>query len=480
MPRSFAIKLAITFVAVLALRVQPNWLPLLRLNELQNAAPGSTLLTKDLIEAIEDAYLRQPWRGDRAEAAGLAALAVGDYDSAQIRLGAAVGIKGWTPNLRSAMGDAHKGSGDLTKAIEQWELALPDKGTDPYLLAKLSNAYESLGRYDDASAMLRTLVAIQPDNAIARYRFGAILAITDPASAPAHLEVAAALDESVKPLADSLKKAVAAGLDSDDPAYNAGVIGYTLVGLQEYALAKQSLLNAITAKPDFAQAHAYLGLAEDRLGNNGLYAYQRALALDDNLALSHYLLGLHYRRQRDNAQAIPALKRAFELDPSYASAAAELGSAYVEEADLQTAELWYAQAVNIAPDDASFWLLLAQFYLDNELKVAEAGLPSAQQAAALAPESAAALDAVGYGYYLLGQFDLAEPELLKAQALDSRSAKVYFHLGLLYLDTDRPTEAKFALETTIGLDPEGPLAGSALTAMARLGISPGISPTPAP
>lgn len=474
--RPLAIKLAIAFVAVLALRVQPNWLPLLRLNEIGGATAGSTILTKDLVAVIDDAYARQPWRSDRAEAAGMAALAVADYDSARAKLEAAVALKGWTPNLHNAMGDAYKGSGDLAKAVEQWELALPDKRTDPYLLTKLSNAYESQARYPDAAAMLRTLVAVQPGNAVAQYRFGAILSVTDPASAPAHLELAAGLDESVKPQADSLNKAVVAGLDSDDPAYSAGVIGYTLVGLQEYALAKESLLNAIAAKPDFAQAYAYLGLAEDRLGNDGLYAYQRALSLDQKLALGHYLLGLHYRRQRDNDQAIPALKRAFELDPSYAAAAAELGSAYAEEADLQTAELWYAQAVNIAPDDANFWLLLAQFYLDHELKVTEAGLPAAQQAAALAPGSAIAHDAVGYGYYLLGQLDLAEPELLKAQGLDQRYNKVYFHLGLLYLDTNRPDEAKRALETAVALDPDNPLAGSALQAMAHLGISPTSTP----
>lgn len=480
--RQLAVKLVAACLVVLALRVQPNWLPLLRLTEIGQAATGSTVLTKDLVAAIDDAYARQPWRGDRAEAAGLAALAVGDWESAQTKLQAAVALKGWTPGLHSAMGDAYKGSGDLTKALEQWELALPDKRTDPYLLTKLSNAYESQSRYAEAAAMLRTLVAVQPDNAIAQYRFGAVLSVTDPPSAPAHLELAAGLDESVKPLADSLNKAVVAGLDSDDPAYSAGVIGYTLVGLQEYALAKQSLLNAITAKPDFAQAYAYLGLAEDRLGNDGFYAYQRALSLDDKLALGHYLLGLHYRRQRDNDQAIPALHRAFDLDPSYASAAAELGSAYAEKADLQTAELWYVQAVNIAPDDANFWLLLAQFYLDHELKVSEAGLPAAQQAAALAPDSTVAHDAVGYGYYLLGQFDVAEPELLKAQSLDPRFSKVYFHLGLLYLDTNRPAEAKRALETAIGLDPDSPLAGSALTAMARLGVPTDVSspPTPTP
>jgi tetratricopeptide (TPR) repeat protein len=471
-----AFKLGLAFLVALLLDIQPNWKPLRDDWQIIRSSPG---FTEESYNAINDAYARQPWNADWAESAGFAALAVGDYAAAQTALQHTAVVKGWTPELHIALGDAYHGLDDEEKAVAEWELALPDRFSDASLLIKLAVVYEARGRYSQAVTVLRTLVAIQPDNAFAQYRFGVVLSVLDPPAAPAHLALAAGLDESVQPFAESLNQAVAAGLDAKDSAYTAGVIGYTLIGLQEYPLAKVSLLSAVAARPDFAEAYAYLGLAEDRLGNDGLYAYQRALALDDELSLGHYLLGLHYRNLGDNQAAIPALKRAFELDPANAAAAAELGGAYTELDSLEQAESWYIQAVNVTPQDANFWILLTRFYLDHELRVEGAGLTAAKKAVEFAPDSSDANDALGYAYYLNGAFKFAEEYLLKAQSLETRSARAHFHLGLLYLDTDRPEEARQALSAAANLDAGGPIAEAAIRALAaRLGVTPTATPQP--
>ncbi|MBI3242379.1 MAG: tetratricopeptide repeat protein [Chloroflexi bacterium] len=468
-----ALKIGLAFLIVLLLNIQPNWKPL---QDDWRVLRGSTSFTGDSYRAISDAYARQPWNADWAQSAGFAALAVGDYAAAQTALQKTASLKGWTPELHIALGDAYQGQGLSDQAVTEWETALPDHLTDTALLTKLARVYENKGRYPEAAAVLRTLVALEPDNAFAQYRFGVVLSVIDPPSAPAHLALAAGLDESVQPFAESLSQAVAAGLDADDPAYMAGVIGYTLIGLQEYPLAKASLLNAVSDRPDFAEAHAYLGLAEDRLGGDGLDSYERALALDDTLPLAHYLLGLHHRRKGDNDAAIAELKRAFDLDPANAAAAAELGSAYAELNNLQEAESWYIQAVNVASEDANFWVLLSQFYLDHEIRIEDAALATAQKAYELAPNLAEANDALGYAYYLNGSFKFAEEFLLKAQSLDGRSARINFHLGLMYLDTNRPDEARQALNAAASLDAGGPIAEAAIRALTtRLG---GPSPTP--
>ncbi len=463
-----ALRLGIAFVAILLLGIQPNWTPLL--DDLRIARASSTLNT-DSLNAILDAYARQPWQADRARAAALATLGAGDYESAIATINAAASLEGWTPELHIALGDAYHGADDVDQAIKEWEAARPDRPADASLLTKLAIAYEARGRFEEAAGALRTLVALEPNNAIAQYRFGLMLSVIDPASAPAHLALAAGIDPSVQPFAESLNQAVEAGLQADDTAYTYGIIGYTLIGLREYALAKAALLNAVSGRPDFAEAYAYLGLAEDYLGGDGLYAYERALDIDEKLAIAHYLIGLHYRRIGDNDKAIPALKRAFELDASNAAAAAELGSAYTELADLTTAEAWYVQAVSVAPKDASFWTLLAKFYIDHDLKVEQDGILAAQKAVELAPDSADAWDTLGFAHYLNDSRDLAEENLLKARELDPQLATVHFHLGLLYLDTDRSTDARQSLETAIALDAGGPVAEQAIRALARLGIT---------
>lgn len=474
-----ALRLSIAFLVILFLGVQPNWLPLLQ--DIKTASQSTKLTATSLI-AIKDAFARQPWDASRANSAGLASLAAGDYDTALTDLAAAAKLGGWTPELHIALGDAYNGKNDLPHALTEWEAALPNRLNDADLLNRLARAYEAIGKYAEASAALRSLVALQPQNAVARYRFGLVLSVIDPASAPQHLELAAGMDPSVGPFAASLDKAVEAGLKAGDKAYTYGVIGYALISLREYPLAKAALLRAIEERPNFADAYAYLGLAEDELGNDGTYAYTRALDLNPDLPLAHYLVGLHYRRVGKNDEALKSLTKAFALDNSNAAAAAELGSTYVDMADLPDAETWYRQAVRVAPDDGTFWLLLAKFYTDHELKTDTDAILSAQKAVELAPDSAEAYDVLGYAQYLNDQPKDSETSLLKAKDLDPKRASTYFHLGVLYLDNNRSADAKQALENAVSLDAGGPIAEQAFKALARLGITalPTSAPTATP
>jgi tetratricopeptide (TPR) repeat protein len=469
------LRLSLAFFAILLAGVQPNWLPLL---EDARVAAETSRLTPRSLAAIQDAYARQPWSGARANAAGLAALASRDWPSAIAAFKVAARDSGWTPQLHIAMGDAYEGNQQPGLALSEWQAALPDQMANPALLNRLARAYEADGKYVEASTTLRVLVALQPQNAVARYRFGLVLAVLDPAAAPQHLAIAAGLDKSVEPFAVTLNNAVEAGLKANDKAYLYGVVGYALIGVREYPLAKAALLRAIEQQPGFADAYAYLGLAEDESGNDGTYAFDRALALKPDLSLAHYLLGLHYRRSGKRDQAIKSLQHAFELDPSNAAAAAELGGIYSDIADAINSEIWYRQAVRVAPDDATFWLLLAKFYVNHGLRLDSDALQCAQKAIELAPQSADAYDTLGHAQFLTGDVKSAETNLLKAKALAPRQPSVYLHLGQLYLEANRFAEAKVSLENAVGLDPGGPVAELAFKSLARLGVSAGTGQSP--
>ncbi len=481
-----AFKLGLAFLLILLLQIQPNWLPLL--DDVRKAGAGAELppaLTTEAYHAILDAYARQPWRVDWAAKAGQAALLAGQYETAKLALNTAARA-GWTPELRITQGDVYSRTGEMDQAIQQWELARQEQPANASLLARLAFAYEAQGRYPEAAGAFRTLVALQPKDTGTQYqvwgqyqyRLGLILSAIDPESAPPHLARAAGLDETTQLRAESLMNVIEAGLQKNDEAYTFGSIGDTLISLGEYSLAKAALLQAIAKRPNFAEAYAFLGAAEDELGNDGVYAYQKALELNGQLPLAHHLLGLHYLRRGESEKAIPPLERAFELDPANADAAAYTGSAYALQGDLTTAEQWYRQAVQIDPGNSIFWRRLAEFYVEHDLRIETEGLLSAQKAVELAPASAEALDILGYAQHLNGDSAGGEANLKKAINLNTKLARAYFHLGVLYLDTNRPVEAKQALDTAASLDAGGPIAQQAWRAIARLGLPTAVPTSP--
>jgi len=76
----------------------------------------------------------------------------------------------------------------------------------------------------------------------------------------------------------------------------------------------------------------------------------------------------------------------------------------------------------------------------------------------LKPRNAAGLDALGYGYYLLGNFHMSERLLSSSVRLDPSLAITQYHLGLLRLAQGEVSRARAALERAILLDSTGPVA----------------------
>ena len=93
----------------------------------------------------------------------------------------------------------------------------------------------------------------------------------------------------------------------------------------------------------------------------------------------------------------------------------------------------YRDAAELVPYNPDFWLLVAQYTLSKEIGVQSIALPAARNALALKPRNAEGLDALGYGYYLLGNFPMAERLLSRSVQLDPSLALTQYHLGLLRL-----------------------------------------------
>ena len=136
-------------------------------------------------------------------------------------------------------------------------------------------------------------------------------------------------------------------------------------------------------------------------------------------------------------------------------AAAELAQVDFLQGDVATAESWVLLAVQAHPQEAEAWIVLAAFYIENDFRIEDAGIPAARQAVILAPENDRALDIFGLGWYKMGDFSLAERLFLRALENNPDSASAHLHLGMTYREQGRAAEARKEWETALQLDPEG-------------------------
>ena len=451
-------------IVLLILAIQPNPLRLIEITDATRHADSAGSVLPLLIEG----YDRQPWNAGRAEAIGYGALLSGEYETASEMFTIAGERAGWSATLRTALGDAQNGLGDIEGAVAQWEAALLLAPKDENTLVRLSTTYEGQGRYLEAARLLDELVLIRPTDAYTHFRLGLINAVVNTRGAPEHLALAGGLNPALRPATNALSGAVEFALSLDETAPGAGLIGYALINLQEFGLAEAALQTAIASDSQYGDAYAYLGLAEDQQGRDGLESYQHALELNPESAVAHTFLGLYWKRNGARRQALRSLERAYELDPLNAGVSAELGSLYQAGGDFPSADEWYSNAVRLAPTDASFWTLLANFYIENDFMAIERGLSTAEAAAEHGPIYAPAHVALGRALLLTGDLQNAENSLLRAIELDQELADAYLHLGLVYVEAEQLAAATNALQIALSLDPDGPIGNLALNTLARL------------
>ena len=428
-------------------------------------AANDSVLEADL---LSDAAARLFYDGDLALRAGLAQLAAGFYDSAIRSIQRSAALDGWTPAKQVALGEAYFGQGDLAQAIAQWEQARSLLPADPGLLTRLAAAYDALGRPAEAAAVRAELAALQPTSVEAQYRLGLYRAATEPGSAVLPLSAVASLAPEAASKAQLVLDAIALGQASGDEAYLFGRVGLALVQLEEWSLAEIALEQAVALNSTYADAYAYLGLAQDMLGTDGQTNLEAAVKLAPDSVLANYMLALHWRRLGQSAQALPYLQAAQKLDPQNPALAAEMGGAFAAMGDLAQAEAWFTQAVSLAPDDAQFWLLLTRFYIDSEFHIAEPGLAAARETWRRLPEDSLAVEAYGYALLLTGDIAGAGVLLEKAAQLGPQEPSVFYHLGALYAAQSRWPEAAAAYKHALALDPNGLYGSRALRALATL------------
>lgn len=230
-----------------------------------------------------------------------------------------------------------------------------------------------------------------------------------------------------------------------------------------YAAARDILRPIPPSSPHFelAQIEIAAGLAAEEKSDEAIALMKAAVRADktsEEMRLT--LAGLYAERGR-HAEAAAAAGQAIALlpvDPPedawrfHIARAASL----IEMKRWPDAEADLRRAVEIAPEEPTTLNYLGYSWAERGENLEEA-FRLIEKAVALAPNSGAIIDSLGWAHYQLGRYDEALPHLEKAASLEPGDPTITDHLGDVYMKLGRALEAEFQWRRALELKPSAAL-----------------------
>ncbi|MGC8838903.1 MAG: tetratricopeptide repeat protein [Anaerolineae bacterium] len=430
---------------------------------------GDRFLGQQAFGRAEEAYLSARAAGapgpDLRLRAGLLALACGRDDLAEAALREAAGDR-TLQEAWATLGDLSARRGDLSAAVSWWQIAL-SRGQKANLLHRIGWAELQRGRFREAGWALEATWTAGDQTCPVTFGLAALAAHEAPSEGLRWLREPcqeapwgdlwtwwpALAPDALDPR--RLEEALGQAMEDEDPVQRAARLGQTFTSLGLPSLAEREWLTVLAQRPDWGVAWAYLGHARARLGKPALEDLERAVALDPQSEETWYFLGRWWAANGVPQVAAEAFRKGLEVHPDSLALTLELAYALAAARDYAGAEALFARAQDLAEEDAGPFLAAARFYLEHLLQVQERGLPAAEQAVSLAPESAEAHELVGWGAWLAGDAARAEEELALALELDPHLAAAWYHRAAVWASQGRAMAAREAYMQAVVLDPSG-------------------------
>jgi tetratricopeptide (TPR) repeat protein len=402
-------------------------------------------------ESYKQAAQLLPWRDNLWEKTGIAFASNNEFSQAifYLKKSPALSAEGWM-----WLGLSYQQLGDYPSAIHTFQQAvqISDKASFYKSLALLYRHEKDWRAERDA---LENQLLRDSNDAYARYRLGLLLTVLAPEQALTNLMLASSLDPEFDPAVQTLRAALNLSSTQPDASKQMVTIGRALGLVQEWDLSLAAFEKAITLDKKNAEAWAWLGEAKQQIGQSGSVELDQAVALDHTSVVVRALRGLYWNRQGRYPQMLAEYLLAGEYEPTNPAWQAEIGNAYIKRGDLVSALAAYQRATELAPNESTYWRLLAVFCAENVVHLDEVGLPAAQKAVDLAPDDPAALDALGWVYLSSGRYANAEQTLLDTIKRFPDHLPVHIHLALTYLAQGNRSAAFDKLIYVQSKDPTG-------------------------
>jgi tetratricopeptide (TPR) repeat protein len=358
--------------------------------------------------------------------------------------------------------------GQLDASLEQYKVIIDSNPEDAQSYVRISEIYRRQAKYDLALESLKKADTLVPDSAEVAYNMAAVY------------QAQGRYDDAVTLLQDLLKKTDANQSDHTNRAIFLERLGMIYREQQNYTAAVETFRKMLTLGDDNARGGYQEIIDTYREAKNWPQATAAAkeavqklpddrdlrMVLDAQLADTgevdksvadiramlkgapedrevYLRLAIIYTRAKRWSDAEDALAKAEKL------ATKSEDKAYVRflRGDLYQRQKMYDQAeaefrkvlVTTPPTDpqaAATLNYLGYMNADRGVKLDES-LNFIKQALSLEPTNGAYLDSLGWAYFKLGKFDLAEENLTKAESHMGSDPTVQEHLGDLYQKTGR-------------------------------------------
>ena len=396
-----------------------------------------------------------------------------DYKNAVAAYRKAVGLD--HDNLDAMRGLAQNllNDGQLDAALAEYKIIADANPEDPQTYLNMSEIYRRTGRFDDALQTLQKASSMVQDSVEVPYRTAAIY------------EVQGRYDEAAQVLQDLLKKT-----EKPDNNYNSGERNNRAIFLERLGSvyrdqnniplaietfrkmlplgddnAKRAYQEMIDTYRDAKQWQQATAVAKEAVGRMPQDRDLR-MVLDSQLADQgqadkaltdvrsllkgtpadrdiYIALSQMYSRLKRWPDAEQAIDKAAQLsskpdDKEYALFLH--GSIFERQKKYDQAEQMFHQVLVLDPQNAMTLNYLGYMMADHSTRLEEA-LNYIKRAVQLDPANGAYLDSLGWAYFKLGNYEMAEEQLRKASDRMSNDPTVQEHLGDLYQKTGRLKQA---------------------------------------
>jgi tetratricopeptide (TPR) repeat protein len=228
--------------------------------------------------------------------------------------------------------------------------------------------------------------------------------------------------------------------------------GYILSDLKRYAEGEVAYNQAIDKTPR-STFYNNRGLLYYNQGKPelALADWNKAIALNPNLAPTYSNRGNLYSNQGKPELAIADYNKAISLNPNYADAYNNRGNLYSNQGKLDLALADYNKAISLNPNIALAYYNRGVLY-DNQGKP-ELAIADYNKEIALNPNIAEAYSNRGLFYSNQGKLDLALADYNKAISINPNIALAYYNRGLFYSNQGKLDLALADYNKAISLNP---------------------------
>jgi tetratricopeptide (TPR) repeat protein len=350
----------------------------------------------------------------------------------------------------------------VTRAIEEYKLAIQSDPSSEYLNAGLAELYARTNRIKDAVTEAQNILKRDPNNVEAHKLLGRIYL-----RSLGDMQAGTQSNEILKLALDQYEAITKLDPKSVD---NYLLLGRLYILHKDLLKAENAFKTALKMQPSSEEAITNLAYLYNEEGSTQKAAELLAqTAQQANSAKVYAMMGYTYEQQKDFKKAIEAYRKSGELDPENLDAQRGLAQNLLNAGDTEGALKQYQAVIKEDPQDAQALLRIAEIQRRNG-KFDEA-LATLKQAEGLVQDSIE----LNYGYALIyanqGKYDEAIAQLngllqksekpggqYTASELNNRAVFIE-RMGTFYRDQGKTQEAVDTFKRLIAMGDDNALRG---------------------